>query len=185
MAYFEQIQYFCVNRSSNFAATLKLNQNEESIIIDGSVTNTDFGQFSFSHMKESLYFNGQVQVNRFGLNRFSTLKNEDNYVTASIFASGTLEHPYVALSVDKFSMLFASDFLKANGSAVLDDGFVKINDFNMNYSSIDINDISFKPIVSIVVPVYNVPIEYLKECVDSVINQTYPYWPDQDSAWPD
>lgn len=30
--------------------------------------------------------------------------------------------------------------------------------------------------VSIVMPVYNTPIKYLKEAIDSVINQIYPYW---------
>lgn len=32
------------------------------------------------------------------------------------------------------------------------------------------------PVISVVMTVYNVPKEYLKKAIDSVINQTYPYW---------
>ncbi len=32
------------------------------------------------------------------------------------------------------------------------------------------------PFLSVVVPVFNVPAQYLKECIGSVLNQTYPYW---------
>lgn len=37
-------------------------------------------------------------------------------------------------------------------------------------------ELKYKPLISVVVPVYNVPIIYLKECIDSVINQTYKNW---------
>jgi len=33
-----------------------------------------------------------------------------------------------------------------------------------------------KPLISIVMPVYNTPAEYLKACIDSVLAQTYPHW---------
>ncbi len=34
----------------------------------------------------------------------------------------------------------------------------------------------FQPLMSVVVPVYNVPARYLEECVESVKEQTYPFW---------
>lgn len=33
-----------------------------------------------------------------------------------------------------------------------------------------------KPLISIVMPVYNTPVQYLKACIDSVLEQAYPYW---------
>lgn len=33
-----------------------------------------------------------------------------------------------------------------------------------------------KPVLSLVVPVYNVPPHYLRECLQSVFDQTYPFW---------
>ncbi|WP_293336571.1 tetratricopeptide repeat protein [Microcoleus sp. CAWBG58] len=35
---------------------------------------------------------------------------------------------------------------------------------------------SYKPLISIVMPAYNTPENYLREALDSVLNQIYPYW---------
>ena len=35
---------------------------------------------------------------------------------------------------------------------------------------------SYEPLISILLPVYNVPTKWLKKCIDSVINQTYTKW---------
>ncbi|WP_379135465.1 glycosyltransferase [Paenibacillus sp. sgz500958] len=34
----------------------------------------------------------------------------------------------------------------------------------------------YSPLISIIMPVYNVKEEYLRECIDSVIQQQYPHW---------
>ena len=39
-----------------------------------------------------------------------------------------------------------------------------------------IDQMVIKPLISIVMPVYNTPAEYLKACIDSVLKQTYPHW---------
>lgn len=33
-----------------------------------------------------------------------------------------------------------------------------------------------KPLISVIMPVYNVDEQYLRECIESVIRQMYPYW---------
>lgn len=35
------------------------------------------------------------------------------------------------------------------------------------------SEFEYNPLISLVIPVYNVPVEYLKECIDSILNQTY------------
>ncbi len=35
---------------------------------------------------------------------------------------------------------------------------------------------SYKPLISIIMPVYNTPTYFLREAIDSVLNQVYPYW---------
>ncbi|QYO67459.1 glycosyltransferase [Leptolyngbya sp. 7M] len=37
-------------------------------------------------------------------------------------------------------------------------------------------DFSYKPLISIILPVYNTPEPYLREALQSVLNQIYPYW---------
>lgn len=38
------------------------------------------------------------------------------------------------------------------------------------------NSMNINPLISIVLPVYNVKREYLIDCIESVIKQTYPFW---------
>jgi GT2 family glycosyltransferase/glycosyltransferase involved in cell wall biosynthesis/SAM-dependent methyltransferase len=38
------------------------------------------------------------------------------------------------------------------------------------------SDFNFKPLISVIVPVWNTPVEILKQTIRSVIDQTYPYW---------
>jgi len=37
-------------------------------------------------------------------------------------------------------------------------------------------DLPLKPLISLIVPVYNVPGEYLRKCIESVLRQYYPMW---------
>ncbi|MBM3256363.1 MAG: glycosyltransferase [Candidatus Moranbacteria bacterium] len=39
-----------------------------------------------------------------------------------------------------------------------------------------INELDYKPKISIITPVYNVDSKWLNQCVDSVVNQSYPHW---------
>ena len=40
----------------------------------------------------------------------------------------------------------------------------------------NIKKLNYKPLISIIMPVYNTPEKFLKEAIDSVLNQVYPYW---------
>jgi O-antigen biosynthesis protein len=39
-----------------------------------------------------------------------------------------------------------------------------------------VNYLPYQPLISIIVPTYNTPEEFLREAIDSVINQVYPHW---------
>lgn len=39
-----------------------------------------------------------------------------------------------------------------------------------------IAEFSYKPLISVVMPTYNTPEKYLRLCIESIINQSYPYW---------
>lgn len=44
------------------------------------------------------------------------------------------------------------------------------------YPAQNVENLSFKPTISIIVPVYNVKAEYLNSCIRSVLFQSYPHW---------
>ena len=45
-----------------------------------------------------------------------------------------------------------------------------------NEEAVQIKTFKYNPLISIITPVYNVEKEYLKECIESVINQSYDNW---------
>ncbi|MBD2488092.1 glycosyltransferase [Aulosira sp. FACHB-615] len=55
---------------------------------------------------------------------------------------------------------------------------------NINYPTQDalkkmpaqVDLLTYKPVISIVMPVFNTPANFLREAIDSVLNQAYPYW---------
>ncbi|MWC27304.1 glycosyltransferase family 2 protein [Paenibacillus sp. MMS18-CY102] len=48
--------------------------------------------------------------------------------------------------------------------------------FDLEKAECEINTFLQKPLISIILPVYNIKEVYLRECVESVLNQVYPYW---------
>lgn len=66
--------------------------------------------------------------------------------------------------------------------------WIEENEKNHN-EKISLNKFPYAPTISIIVPVYNVKKTYLSECINSVLNQSYPYWElcmaDDASTWPE
>ena len=44
---------------------------------------------------------------------------------------------------------------------------------NANESTPEYEDLAYRPLISVLIPVYNVKAKYLKACIDSVLNQSY------------
>lgn len=54
--------------------------------------------------------------------------------------------------------------------------FLEKNRFNKEKALIEFACLEREPKISIVVPVYNVEARWLRKCIESVINQVYPFW---------
>ncbi len=73
-----------------------------------------------------------------------------------------------------------------NGTSLLTNESLTINqqyelylqkEMNENKNSkLDVNNFSYNPLISILVPVYNVPEKWLRLCLNSVVEQTYKNW---------
>lgn len=128
--------------SIGFITNLKNPLTEERISMDCNVSNPDHLPFSKENLMKYIYLNMQLEMNDVGLNRFAVQKNDNNYISASLNASGTIEHPYVSLNIDDLSFLFASQLLKGDGTLILEDKFLAVNDLDISYSVLNINDIN-------------------------------------------
>lgn len=105
--------------------------SDETINIDLSISNPDKLQLNKESILNSLYMNGAVEISHFGLNRFTSVKNNDNELNASFYISGTLEHPYASINVEKLSLLLANDMMFCSGSAFLEDTDLSINNISI------------------------------------------------------
>jgi len=56
----------------------------------------------------------------------------------------------------------------------LDENSPKDSDYDRMVKSLP--SLKYKPVISIIMPVYNTPKFYLEEAIESVLNQIYPYW---------
>ena len=52
---------------------------------------------------------------------------------------------------------------------------LKNNEY-LKYLNDDIENMETKPLISIIMPTYNSNLKFLKEAIDSVVNQVYPHW---------
>ena len=114
----------------------------EGIVFDGIVSNPDQQQLTKDNFLNTLYISALTEINNFSLNRFMAVKNSNNDVTATLSLSGTLEHPYVLVNVDKLSFLLANEIVYANGSVFLEDNEITINNFAVNQSAWSVKNIA-------------------------------------------
>lgn len=128
--------------SAGFKFNLKNSSSEERITMDIVVSNPDKVALNSDTVFNNLYINSQIDINHFGLNRFTNVKNNNNELTSSIFLTGTLEHPYAALTVQNFTCLLGTNLIKANCSALLEDRNFIINELNVKYPSWQITKVS-------------------------------------------
>ena len=79
----------------------------------------------------------------------------------------------------KFKAKFGIGLAGENAAYLVDDkkryqSWMKKNETDLNIKNEE--EIPYKPLISVVVPVYNVSTKMLKECIMSVVNQTYNNW---------
>ncbi len=114
---------------------------EEGISIDGSISNPEHLALNKETLLKNIYINLQMQLKNFGLNRFIAQKNDNNMISGMLFASGTVEHPYVSLNVDEVSILVAANMVYGNGNILVEDRDLSINDLNIKIDDFNIKNI--------------------------------------------
>ncbi|MCQ2582426.1 MAG: translocation/assembly module TamB [Treponema sp.] len=128
--------------SAGISLALKSTTAEERINLEAAVSNPDGVELNSDTIMNNLYINSQLDFNNFGLSRFTSQKNDSNELSASLFLTGTLEHPYAALTLRKLSMLISNDIMTAKGMALLEDRDLSINELNFTSRTWGINNIT-------------------------------------------
>lgn len=116
--------------------------SEESIIVEANVSNLDNVQLNMQNIASSLYINAMVETSHFNMNRFLAIKNSNNELSASLYLSGTLEHPWSTATIHNFSFLMNNEIVHTNGTIFLEDRDLTINDFQFRSSGFDVKEVS-------------------------------------------
>lgn len=128
--------------SAGLSISMKNMFSEEKILIDLSASNPDLKPLNGDTFMNSVYINSQVQISHFGLSRFTSVKNDNNELSASINFTGTLEHPSVFLTVSKLSMLLNKDLINISGNAILEDRLVSVSDFDFRHTDFEVTGLT-------------------------------------------
>ena len=115
--------------------------SDESFIIDATVSNPDMVELTKENIFNSLYANAMVELSHFSLNRFMSVKHDNNELSASLYLSGTLEHPYATASIEKLTFLLNDSIVSSSGSVILEERDLTINDFALNASGWKVTDV--------------------------------------------
>ena len=137
-----------VNLNDNILSSAGIQMNlhdpvtEESLVIDASVSNPENLVLDSKNIIKSLYVNAMIEASNFSLNRFMNLKHDNNELSASLYVSGTLEHPYATASLQKLTFLLNDEVVSGSGSVILEERDLSVNDFSLKGSSWGVKNVS-------------------------------------------
>ena len=114
---------------------------EESFVVDANVSNPELVELNSKNLFSSLYANAMVEISNFSLNRFMRVKHDNNELSASLYLSGTLEHPYATASIEKLTFLLNDEIVSATGSAILEERDLTLNSFTVNAKKWVVSDV--------------------------------------------
>lgn len=128
--------------SAGLTINVKNPLSTENVFLEAAVSNPDFVKLNAQNLRDNLYITLQTQINNFGLNRFTSTVSANNFLTGNIFASGTINHPYVALNVQKLSLQQGNNVMNVNASATLEDNQIIVDSLNMTNGGMNLRDVS-------------------------------------------
>ncbi|MCQ2575531.1 MAG: translocation/assembly module TamB [Treponema sp.] len=132
------------NSFDSLGANVRLKNilSDEEIELDVSVSNPENLPLTIENLKENIYMNIFAGINHFSLNRFTSVKNNNNEISATLSLSGTYLHPFATVNITNMNMLMGNDFLSASGSATLEEKDVSVNEFSVYMNGMNINNFS-------------------------------------------
>ncbi|MCQ2597609.1 MAG: translocation/assembly module TamB [Treponema sp.] len=128
--------------SAGIKLSLKSPMTDEALTVSADISNPDMLPLSLNSFMNDFYMDASTVINNLNMNRFTRLKSNNNVLSASLYVSGTPEHPYVSASLDNLSLLVSTEVMHITGSAVMENRDVIVNDFKFNFGSMEINRVS-------------------------------------------
>ena len=113
----------------------------EVFSIDGTFSNPLQKKLSKETLFKDCYFNAITQIKNFPLIRMIPKQYADDTFNGTVIASGTLENPYVSVTVDSLSAQYGTKPVIVNGKAELIEGAVSVPDFKLSWGNFKLRDV--------------------------------------------
>lgn len=133
--------------------------SDEEFILTASVNNPDKIAFGDSRILDSIYLDTKLDIKHFNLNRFMSLKHDDNEFSGSVSVTGPLSNPYGVIDIEKFSILLGNDLLIGTGAFLLEDKILSVDRFKINLAQMEIKNFSGAMDISTMTGKFNANIE--------------------------
>ena len=111
----------------------------ESLKIDGTITNPGKMPLSAASLKTDMYFSGQADIKDFPSSCLLAGQTDEDRLSAALSITGTLDNPYVSLTVDKSSVSVLGSPMTFNGNIMLEDNVLNASDINVHWLLMDLS----------------------------------------------
>ncbi|WP_027727760.1 translocation/assembly module TamB domain-containing protein [Treponema sp. C6A8] len=125
----------------NVNAALNNSYSEESVNLVLNATNPMGQKFSKETILNEIYLDLQMQLVNLNLNHITVAKSENNFVTGSLFATGTFTHPYVTLNLAELSLASNGGVTKMSGALLLEERNLSVQTLNVKKGNSEFSDI--------------------------------------------
>ncbi len=113
----------------------------EKIDLSGAFTNPLHVPLSLDSVKSDCYFSAEAAISSFQMGRFLSGQQIDNTITGMLSASGTLENPYISLSLDNSSAQISGKPLIFHGNLAFLDNSIELPSFEFFWNGIEVKNI--------------------------------------------
>ncbi|MEN8905173.1 MAG: glycosyltransferase, partial [Clostridiales bacterium] len=133
------------------------------------------------YRRDSDFFTKLIVKNRYNLKRTSNfevksyriIKKFDRYNYLLNRSKNVLKNEGMKSLTKKVYTKLSNRYIKGYNSKSDYDIWIEKKEKNISTKNVELK---YNPLISVVIPVYNIKKEYLEECIDSVINQSYSNW---------
>lgn len=131
-----------VFESAHSEIELKNPVSAETVSLGFDITNETHIPFSAEALKKTFKLSGQALVTKLPLARFVKGQNPKDNLTAQLVLSGTLEKPFVSISMEELYLLLNKSPLKAKANMILDESGFNIYEMTASWKQLELSSLS-------------------------------------------
>ena len=116
--------------------------SSEQISLYALLFNPDALPFSSDSLKNGFYYSAELKIESFAMSHFLTKQQQNDTLSATVSASGTVEDALLSLSLQNLSVTLLQKPLTASGSAVLESGSLRVSPLDVKWGVTTLSDTS-------------------------------------------